>query len=118
MTEPVTAVVDEDLEIVEWFDGESRHVGSRYGSAYVDFCNRWLSAERTHKAEQSAKADAAEAPAPTPVTEVGVEPGVVSGVEGSSDVAPPAESDIAPPAESTAAEVTEDAKPQTSRRRR
>lgn len=123
MTEPVTAATDEDTEIVEWFDGESRHVGSRYGSAYVAFCNRWLSAERTHKAEQSA-ADQARlehnSEAIAAISEGrAAEPGVI--VETKANAAPAP----TPDAQSTTEAATEDSDkdsdtkpPQTSRRRR
>lgn len=68
MTEPATEAVDaateapEELaEIVEWTaDDGNRHRGSRFGSGYVEYCNRWLAAERTFKAEEAVKADAAE----------------------------------------------------------
>lgn len=74
MTEPATETVDaateapEELaEIVEWTgDDGNRHRGSRFGSGYVEYCNRWLAAERTFKAEEAAKADVAQDTAEVP----------------------------------------------------
>lgn len=68
MTEPATATETVDAgtdapeelaEIVEWTgDDGNRHRGSRYGSGYIEYCNRWLAAERSHIAEESVAAEA------------------------------------------------------------